>query len=153
MEYFKETQSPSFTLDELKKYIIKSHNKFNMNRDGSIDVVVSNPTIEDMKYLIETDDDSWVPIGVNDYTEDYSWVYLLETYYGEIDLTLNWKNNKYIGFCGALMEKPSIVTKVHIEMNPLAGTDTWTFYFKSNSIYDPVSKENVNFVVIEGSGW
>lgn len=108
----------------------------------STNVLLSNPSMQDLRDAIDTKEwdeelmEYLYPVVVNDYTEDFSWVYLVSDNCVDMELKVSKDGTRLMAWSGAYSEKWEPVESIEIGYNRETGVNT--FMVKIPSVKEPI---------------
>lgn len=108
----------------------------------STNVLLSNPSMQDLRDAIDTKE--WdgelmkylYPVVVNEYTEDFSWVYLVSDDCVDMELKPSKDGTRIVAWSDAYSDKWELVEFIKISYNRETGVNT--FLVKIPSVEKPI---------------
>lgn len=119
----------------------KNAGKFTENKNSTI-VLLSNPSMQDLRDVIDTEDwdsdlmEYLYPVVVNDYTDDFSWVYLVSDNCIDMELKAFKDGTRLIAWSDAYSDSLELVEFIKISYNRETGVNT--FLVKIPSVEEPI---------------
>lgn len=108
----------------------------------STDVLLSNPSMQDLRDAIDTKEwdgelmEYLYPVVVNDYTEDFSWVYLVSDNCIDMELKASKDGTRLMAWSDAYSDSWELVEFIKISYNREIGVNT--FLVKIPSVEEPI---------------
>ena len=108
----------------------------------STNVLLSNPSMQDLRDVIDTEEwdeelmEYLYPVVVNDYTNDFSWVYLVSDNGIDMELKASKDGTRLMAWSDAYSDSWELVESIKIDYN--RETEVNTFLVKIPSVEEPI---------------
>jgi hypothetical protein len=110
--------------------------------ENSTSILLSNPSMQDLRDAIDTNEwdgelmEYLYPVVVNDYTEDFSWVYLVSDDCVDMELKPSKDGTRIMAWSDAYSDSLEQVEFIKISYNRETGVNT--FLVKIPSVEEPI---------------